>query len=152
VPAVNSALSRARTALQRSDAFLRGSAAEPATEGVIVDRFVRAYESADLPALVALFTDDVFLSMPPMPLEYRGRPLVTRFFELLLLPTRRYSLVPTRANGGPAFGAYVTGPDGIRHATGLFAVTVTAAGIRAMTRFEIDDFGRFGLPLTLPAR
>jgi hypothetical protein len=49
-------------------------------------------------------------------------------------------------------GAYVTGPDGTRHATGLFAVTVTAAGIRAMTRFETGDFGRFGLPMTLPAR
>jgi hypothetical protein len=89
-----------------------------------------AYESADLAALVELFTDDIFLSMPPMPLEYEGRDLVAEFFKLLLIPGRRYSLVPTRANGQPAFGAYVGGPDGTRRATGLFAVTLAGDRIR----------------------
>jgi RNA polymerase sigma-70 factor (ECF subfamily) len=115
-----------------------------------VARFVGAYESADIDALVELFTDDIFLSMPPMPLEYEGRDLVTRFFALLLIPGRRYSLVPTRANGQPAFGAYVLRPDGVRHATGLFAVTLGGDRIRAMTRFENSEFPWFGLRLSLP--
>jgi RNA polymerase sigma-70 factor (ECF subfamily) len=148
LPAVNSALKRARAGLRAVDHHR----AAPAAEDALVGRFVRAYESADVPALVALFTDDVFLSMPPMPLEYQGRELVARFFDVLLVPARRYSLVPTRANGMPAFGAYVTGPEGDRHATGLFVVAVGGDGIRAMTRFETGDFGWFGLPLSMPAR
>jgi RNA polymerase sigma-70 factor (ECF subfamily) len=155
-PSVNSALARARTSLERRRAQLRGSASAPAAgspeEDAIVDRFVRAYESADLPALVELFTDDLFMSMPPMPLEYEGRELAARFFELLLTPTRRYSLVATRANCQPAFGAYVRGADGIRHATGLFVVTLARDRICAMTRFENSEFGWFGLPLSLPGQ
>jgi RNA polymerase sigma-70 factor (ECF subfamily) len=150
VPSVNSALTRARGSLARQREELQPHAASP-QEDEIVARFVHAYESADLPALVELFTDDVFLSMPPMPLEYQGRAIVGQFFELLLHPGRRYTLIPTRANAQRAFGAYVLGLDGIRHATGLFVVTVAADQIAAMTRFETDDFGWFGLPLTLPA-
>jgi RNA polymerase sigma-70 factor (TIGR02960 family) len=145
VPSVTSALNRARQSLQVRPV------PKPAgkDEDVIVGRFVKAYESADLDALVALFTDDIFLSMPPMPFEYQGRDLVARFFGRLLVPSRRYSLVPTRANAAPAFGAYVRGPDGVRHATGLFVLAVTDAGLHAMTRFETADFPWFGLPASL---
>jgi RNA polymerase sigma-70 factor (TIGR02960 family) len=156
LPSVNSALTRARSSLERRQAQLRQQASSPASgspeEDAIVARFVRAYESANLEALVELFTDDIFLSMPPMPLEYEGRDLVARFFQLLLVPGRRYSLVPTRANGQPAFGAYVRGPNDARHATGLFAVTLTGDRICAMTRFETSEFAWFGLPLTLPGQ
>ena len=103
-------------------------------------------------ALVALFTDDVFLSMPPMPLEYQGLEVVARFFKLLLVPGRRYRVVPTRANGGPAFGAYVQRPDGEWRATGLFAVRLAGPQIRAMTRFENTVLDAFGLPLSLPPK
>ena len=68
-------------------------------------KFVRAYESADLDALVALLTDDVFISMPPMPLEYEGRDVVARFCGSIFGAGRRFDLVPTRANGQPAFGS-----------------------------------------------
>ena len=64
-------------------------------------KFVRAWESADLDALVALLTDDVFISMPPMPFEYEGRDVVARFCAMLFGAGRRYDLVPTRANGQP---------------------------------------------------
>jgi RNA polymerase sigma-70 factor (TIGR02960 family) len=153
LPSVNSALLRARSSLDQRRAQLRQEKSPTAgspQEDAIVARFVGAYESADIEALVELFTDDIFLSMPPMPLEYEGRDLVTRFFELLLVAGRRYSLVATRANGQPAFGAYVLGPDRIRHATGLFAVTLAGDRIRAMTRFENSEFAWFGLPLSLP--
>ena len=84
IDSVNSLLKRARAGLQRrlptrSDrepAPAPGSPSEQAT----VAEFVRAYESSDLDALVALLTDDVFLSMPPLPLEYEGIDVVTRFY------------------------------------------------------------------------
>ena len=50
---------------------------------MLVATFVRAYEAADLDAVVALLTDDVFMSMPPMPLEYVGRDLFGQFCALL---------------------------------------------------------------------
>jgi RNA polymerase sigma-70 factor (TIGR02960 family) len=149
-PSVNSALARARSSLEQRRAQLSSPTEGSPAEDALVAGFVRAYESADIPALVELFTDDIFLSMPPMPLEYEGKELVARFFELLLVPGRRYSLVPTRANGQPAFGAYVLGPDGSRRATGLFAVTLAGDRIRAMTRFESSELAWFGLPLSLP--
>jgi RNA polymerase sigma-70 factor (ECF subfamily) len=48
-------------------------------ESAVVAKFTSAYESADIDALVALLTDDVFMSMPPIPFEYEGRDLVVRF-------------------------------------------------------------------------
>ena len=113
-------------------------------------KFVRAYESADVDALVALLTDDVFMSMPPIPLEYQGRDAVARFCAILLGSGRAYSLVPARANGQPAFGAYVRGPDGIRHGTGLFVLTLAGDRICALTRFESSVLAGFGLPRSLP--
>ena len=62
--------------------------------------------------MVALLTDDVFISMPPIPFEYEGRELVARFCAGIFGAGRRFDLVPTRANGQPAFGAYLRGADG----------------------------------------
>jgi hypothetical protein len=69
---------------------------------------------------VALFTDDIFVSMPPIPLEYQGRNGVARLFASIFGSGRRVDLVPTRANGQPAFGAYLRAPTGVRHGIGLF--------------------------------
>ena len=80
------------------------------SEDAIAAKFVSAYESADLDALVALLTGDVFISMPPMPFEYEGRDVVARFFASIFGSGRRFDLVPTRANGQPAFGAYLRAP------------------------------------------
>src|SRR6516225_5703720 len=128
VESVNSALKRARASLQRQQPAAAGHDRPPASgsaaEDAIVARFVRAYESADLDALVALLTDDVFVSMPPMPFEYQGREAVARFCALLFGAGRTYDLVPTRANGQPAFGLYVHSPSGIRHGTGLVVLTL----------------------------
>jgi RNA polymerase sigma-70 factor (ECF subfamily) len=113
---------------------------------------VRAYESADIDAVVALLTDDVFMSMPPLPLEYEGRDVVGRFCAGILRPGRRFDLVPTRANGQPAFGAYLRGPDGVSHGSGLIVLTLTGDRICALTRFESHMLARFGLPQSLPIR
>jgi RNA polymerase sigma-70 factor (TIGR02960 family) len=154
VESVNSALKRARASLQRR----RPPIAEPPpapespSEGAIVAKFVRAYESADLDALVALLTDDVFSSMPPIPLEYQGRDAVARLCASVLRPGRRFDLVPARANGQPAFGAYLRAPTGIRHGTGLLVLTLTGDRIRGITRFENSVLPWFGLPRSLPSR
>jgi ketosteroid isomerase-like protein len=117
-----------------------------------VAKFVRAWESADLDALVALLTDDVFSSMPPIPLEYHGRDVVARLCASIFGSGRRFDLVPTRANGQPAFGAYLRAPTGIRHGTGLLVLTLSGDRICAMTRFESNVFPWFGLPRSLPNR
>ena len=115
-------------------------------------KFVRAWESADLDALVALLTDDVFMSMPPMPFEYEGRDVVARFVAGIFDSGRRFDLVPTRANGQPAFGAYLRAPTGIRHGTGLYVLTLTGDHICAMTRFDNSVLPWFGLPPIAPER
>ena len=86
-----------------------------------------------------------------MPFEYLGRDAVARFFALLLGSGREYSLVPTRANGQPAFGAYVSSADGIRHFTSLFVVTFAGDKISALVRFDTSVLPWFGLPRSLPA-
>jgi hypothetical protein len=99
---------------------------------------------------VALLTDDVFMSMPPMPFEYEGRDVVTRFCGGLFGAGRRFDLAATRANGQPAFGAYLRAPDGISHGVGLYVLTLTGMRISAMTRFENSVLPSFGLPRSLP--
>jgi hypothetical protein len=64
---------------------------------------------------------------------------------------RRFDLVPTRANGQPAFGLYLRANTGIRHGTGLFVLTLAGDRICAMTRFENSALPWFGLPRSLPA-
>ena len=149
VDSVHSALKRARLALPASTEP-RPPAPGSAEEDAIVARFVRAWESADLDALVRLFTDDVFISMPPIPFEYEGKGLVARFCAALFRAGRRFDLVPVRANGQPAFGAYLRGTDGISHGTGVYVITLAGDRISAMTRFDNSVLPFFGLPRSLP--
>jgi RNA polymerase sigma-70 factor (TIGR02960 family) len=151
VEAVNSALKRARATLQRR---LPGPPPAPGSgvEQALVAKFVRAYESGDLDALLALLTDDVFVSMPPIPLEYQGRDAVARLFGDIFQSGRRVDLVPTRANGQPAFGAYLRSHAGVRHGSGLFVLTLSGDRISAFTRFENNVLPWFGLPRSLPSR
>jgi RNA polymerase sigma-70 factor (ECF subfamily) len=153
---VNSALKRARASLQSRLASTVGREPPPIagspTEDVLVTKFARAWESADMGALVGLLTDDVFISMPPMPFGYEGRDVVARFCASLFDAGRRFDLMPTRANGQPAFGAYLRPPAGIRHGTGLYVLTLTGDRICAMIRFDNSVFRWFGLPHSLPSR
>ena len=145
-----------RRGLQRRLSAAAGREPPPAVgspaEDALVAKFARAWESEDLGALVALLTDDVFMSMPPMPFEYEGRDVVARFCAILFGAGRRYDLVPTRANGQPAFGAYVRAPDGISHGVGLFVLALRGERISALTRFENSVLPWFLLPRSLPSR
>jgi ketosteroid isomerase-like protein len=118
----------------------------------MVARFARAWQSADLDALVALLTDDVFIAMPPEPFGYQGRDAVARYWARQFGAGRRFDLVPARANGQPAFGAYLRVPAGTRHAAGFYVLTLAGDQICAMTRFEASVLPWFGLPRSLPAR
>jgi RNA polymerase sigma-70 factor (TIGR02960 family) len=152
VDSVNSALKRARASLRRrrlaTEPELPPASGSP-TEDAIVARFVSAYESADLDALVALLTDDVFVSMPPMPFEYEGRDVTAQLFAGIFGAGRRFELIRTRANGQPAFGSYLRTPNGRRDGTGLVVLTLTGDRIGAMTRFDDSVLHWFGLPRSL---
>jgi RNA polymerase sigma-70 factor (TIGR02960 family) len=155
VDSVKSALKRARAGLQHRRLTVADREPPPAAdspaENAIVANFVHAWETADIDALVALLTDDVFMSMPPIPLEYEGRDLVAQFCANVFGSGRKFGLVRTRANGQPAFGIYVTTPTGIRHGTGLIVLTLAGDSICAMTRFDKSVLAWFGLPRSLPS-
>ncbi len=154
VESVTSALKRARARLERQRLLTGGHEPPPvpgsAAEDAITARFASAWESADLGALVAMLTDDAFISMPPIPFEYLGRDVAARFFGRIFDAGRRFDLVPTRANGQPGFGAYFRGPAGDRRGTGLYVLTLTGDRICAMTHFDHSILPRFGLPGSLP--
>jgi RNA polymerase sigma-70 factor (TIGR02960 family) len=155
---VTSALKRARATLQRSVPPSGDREPPPPpnspVEQELLARLTRAYEIGDVDGIVALLTDDVWVSMPPVPLEYQGRELAARFHTAVTFRQgRTYQLVATRANGQPAYCGYFRDPaSGVLHATGLVVLTLAGDRICAMTRFDNSVLPRFGLPRTLPGR
>ena len=151
--AVKGALQRARAALDRARA---GQAPRPgsATEHDLARRFADAYVAADLTRIVALLTDDAWLSMPPAPHEYHGIDAITAFLRASLdyRGHRRVHLLPARANTQPAFGSYLADPaEPAGTPAGLFVLTMAGDRIQAITRFHLDVlYPRFGLPDSLP--
>jgi len=153
---VQSALKRARATVDShlADSESSRPARQPdtAAERHLVAQLTDALERADLQALVGLLAEDVRVSMPPAMLEYRGIDMARRFFAAATLrPGRSYRVVPTRANGQPAFGMYLADPHtGVYRAYGLHVVTIADDRITAVTGFTASVMPRFGLPRTLP--
>jgi RNA polymerase sigma-70 factor, ECF subfamily len=153
---VKSALKRARVTMQRQLPPSDGREPPPprgsAAEQDLVDRLTRAYESGDVDGLVALLTEDVLMTMPPIPLEYLGRELVARFLRAaIFLPGITCRPVSIRANGQPALVMYL--PDqqsGIARATGVLVFTLSGTRVSAITRFDDTVLPRFEIPATLP--
>jgi RNA polymerase sigma-70 factor (ECF subfamily) len=109
-PAVDSALQRARKAVderlpERSQQQVLRSLDDQRLRQ-IVDRYVDAWQRADVDAVVAMLTADAALTMPPLPTWYRGREAVAAFLKSDVLRDKRWRLVPARANGQLAFGNY----------------------------------------------
>jgi RNA polymerase sigma-70 factor (ECF subfamily) len=152
IESVTSALKRARASLQRRQSAAQPPAAGSPSEEALVAKFVGAWESADLDALLALLTDDVFMSMPPIALEYEGVDIVGQFCAGIFGAGRRFDLVPTRANGQPAFGAYLRGPADLSHGIGLYVLTLDGDRICALSRFDNSVLPSFGLPRSVPSR
>jgi RNA polymerase sigma-70 factor (ECF subfamily) len=149
VPAVNSALQRARTLVQRRTP--RRSQQRELTDlgpevGAIAERYAAAWEAADVDRIVAMLAEDVRLAMPPMPQWYEG-PAAVRA-ALLAGPMRhRWRLLPTRVNGQLAFAGYRW--DGTRHAylgEGVDVLTFRDGRIAAITAFVVPDLESYGLP------
>ncbi len=112
------------------------------------------YVAADIDGVVALLTDDAWLSMPPAPHQYHGIPAI-RSMLCASFGDRggdRMYLVPTRANTQPALAGYVSDrARGAAFPSGLFVLAMTGARIHAITRFHIDElYPRFGLARSLP--
>jgi RNA polymerase sigma-70 factor (TIGR02960 family) len=152
---VTSALKRARAALERQqqESGKREPAPPPDSpaERQLVERLTRAFEAADVDGIVALLTDDAWLTMPPLPLEYQGPELSARFLTATAFrPGWTARLIATRANGQPAFGFYARDPEtGLFYTVGLMVLTLSGTRICAMTRFDSATLPRFGLPLSL---
>jgi RNA polymerase sigma-70 factor (TIGR02960 family) len=150
---VASALKRARATLGRHLPPPKEAAPLPHSpaEQQLVARLTRAFEEGDVDGIVALLTEDAWLAMPPVLLEYQGRELAERFFTLVFRPGRRYRLIATRANGQPAFGVYLRDPHTeVLRASGLLVVTLAGDQVSTITRFDNSVLARFGLPRFLP--
>jgi RNA polymerase sigma-70 factor (ECF subfamily) len=156
VTAVNSALQRAHAAMeQRFPTGLPNSRPVPDDrQRALLERYVRAWEGADLDSFVALLREDAVLSMPPWPQWYLGREAIAAFvgWAWQAVGGGPFRLVSTAANRQPAFAQYIHGPDHLDwHAHAIWLPTAQGDAIAVLTGF-IDPrlFAAFGLPPAMP--
>jgi len=154
---VNSALQRARATMagRLPDAGRdRAPAPRSSRERDLAARFATVYAADDVDAIVALLTDDAWYTMPPVTLEYQGREAIGNFLRESAgwRGHRSQRLIPTRANGQPAFACYLHDEQApIFRAHGLIVLTLEGDRIHAITRFvDSSVLPRFGFPRTLP--
>jgi RNA polymerase sigma-70 factor (ECF subfamily) len=151
---VNSQLRRARAAFEsRLPATGRERAPLPNSreEREVIGRFADAVEAGDVDGMVELLTDDAWLTMPPEPHEYQGPDAIGVFLRGREASRGRLRLVPTRANGQPAFACYLpSGQSDIARPYSLFILTLEGDQISAITWFaDSSVFPQFGLPRML---
>ena len=153
---VKGALKRARQALDRERPARSAPAANSPEERDLVKRFADAFQAGEIDAVVALLTDDAWITMPPSPLQYQGPEAIGQFLTLAgrWLAPQHHRLIPTRANGQPAFGCYLVDPTtGVASAAGLIVLTLGQRRITAITRFlDNSTNAQFGLPPARPGR
>jgi RNA polymerase sigma-70 factor (ECF subfamily) len=146
--AVKSTLQRARARLDEvapdEDLVVEP---EGAADREVLDRYVAAFENADMEALVELLQDGVELEMPPYLEWFGGRKNVLRFLEPRVGEKGLIRMLPTRANGQPAAAMYKREADGVYRAHAMQVLTVSDGAVARMTVF-IDPglFDRFGMP------
>jgi len=149
---VNSALQRARTQLAQAD-LAEDEVVEPTDpdQRALVDEFAAAFQNADITTLMRLLTQDAVLEMPPIPTWFAGREHIGRFLTGRLRTPGAMRMIPTSANGQPAFAVYTHNDEGDRHAHAIVLLTLATAGIARITMFHDPDlFSVFGLPATTP--
>jgi RNA polymerase sigma-70 factor (ECF subfamily) len=150
---VNGLLRRARAAFEsRLPAAGRERAPLPNSrrERDTVGRFADAIQTGDIEGVVALLTDDAWLTMPPEPYEYQGPATIGAFLRDRKITRGAPLLVPTRANNQPAFGAYFPTPQTeIARLYGMLVLTLEGPQISAITWFGGNAFPHFGLPRIL---
>jgi len=154
VASVNSALQRARATMDASG-LTPGDVVEPDDDEqrALLGRYLEAFESYDIDSLTALLAEDATLSMPPYPLWMRGPENIRQWLLGCGLPCKGSRLLPTLANGSPAFGQYRAraGGGGGHDAWALQVIEIADGKIVGLNSF-LDTatlFPLFGLPLTL---
>jgi len=152
--AVNSGLQRARARLGDGSVSEdhTDEPSDPATRSLI-DQYVTAFESANVPALVRLLTDQVVMEMPPVPLWLVGRAHYGQFIDRVFrMAGPHWRMLPTAANGQAAVGAYCRGDQGTYEAHTIQVFSVTPSGIsRNVVFWDAHLFELFDLPRTLDA-
>jgi RNA polymerase sigma-70 factor (ECF subfamily) len=154
VASVNSALQRARSTISASD--LRPADVSPKMDEeqrALLARYVEAFEAYDMDSLTSLLHEDATQSMPPYELWLRGRDDILRWWVGPGAACRGSRLVPTVANGSPAFGQYRRAPEGGYAPWALQVLELSPDGIVEFTFFLDTEtlFPLFGLPPRLEA-
>ncbi|MGH3860172.1 sigma-70 family RNA polymerase sigma factor [Actinokineospora sp.] len=145
---VNSSLQRARAQLAAADP-VEDKVMEPADPDrrALVDNYAKAFEDADIPTLMRLLTDDAVFEMPPIPTWFAGRDNVGAFLATRLRTPNAMRMVPTSANGQPAFAVYMRQDDGEHHAHAILVLTLAGSRISRITMFHDPHlFPTFGMP------
>jgi RNA polymerase sigma-70 factor (ECF subfamily) len=150
--AVNSGLQRARVRLG-GVSVTEDTVEEPTDPAVrvLIDKYVAAFESANVPALTRLLTDNVEMEMPPVPLWFVGQAHYAQFIERVFrLRGPNWRMLPIIANGQPAVGAYCRDADGsyVPHTVQVFSVTPSGIS-RNVVFFDPRLFELFDLPRSL---
>jgi RNA polymerase sigma-70 factor (ECF subfamily) len=151
---VNSLLRRARAAFETrlpATGHERAPLPNSKRERDIVGRFADAIQAGNTDAVVALLTDDAWLTMPPEPYEYQGPVAIGAFLADRALRRGSPLLVPTRANTQPAFGVYFPTPQtDIARPYAMLVLTLEGDRISAITWVgDSSVFPLFGLPRIL---
>jgi RNA polymerase sigma-70 factor (ECF subfamily) len=124
-----------------------------ARERDLADRFAAAFSADDIDGVIALLTADAWFTMPPVTLEFQGPAAIAAFLRdaSVWRNGRLDRLLPTRANGQPAYGCYRQDTHApVFHAHGLIVLTLEGERISAVTRFVDNSvLPYFGLPRTL---
>lgn len=119
----------------------------------LLDRYVTMWEQADISGFVALLREDAWFTMPPFPVWVQGRAALATLFQtpLFTMALPRH-LLPTRANGNPAFGFYLREAEtGVYQLSGLMVLGVEGEQIASIVAFlDPRSFTSFALPSTLP--
>jgi RNA polymerase sigma-70 factor (TIGR02960 family) len=154
---VNSALQRARAGLAGREGPARERALAPGSrrEREVAETFADAFERGETDRVVELLTDDAWVKMPPEPYEYQGRAAIADFLRHASLnarPGRITRLLPTRANGGPAFAHYTQeAGEALATLSGLFVLQFEGERIAELTRFGLSNLpSQFELEPTVP--
>jgi RNA polymerase sigma-70 factor (ECF subfamily) len=153
---VTSALQRARATLESRPAISRERAPAPGSpaERALAEEFADAFQRGEMERVVALLTEDAWVTMPPEPYEYQGITAIRNFFAhtVPVRGGREVRMIETRANGQPAFGHYWRDPGELDfRLTGLIVIELAGERISAITRFGAANLpSQFDLPPRLP--
>lgn len=152
VVAVNSALQRARATMKKyQDEQAFSVAVDSEETNLLLNRYVHAWEASDSASLIALLREDAALTMPPLPMWFRGQAAIRAFLDkhLFIAETKaRFRLVATRANGAPAYGVYERDDTNVYRPSALQVLTLKDGKIAQIDDFLVKDswlFSRFNL-------